>query len=917
MKRLLSLIGEWEYRVTILIATFLTSAPKADAQMTSFGIDTDGDGVVNARVWPYDLTSSDSTITFTVTGKMVDLSSAAAGGIYLDTTTPSDGVYDVLMSPAYFRPGLNIKSYISSGFWMLDASADADSLLGAPVDSTGKGQDYVITWDTASGGSWKVQPVTAGDAYFFKGAALGDTTGIADWDVWRYNAATGQWILDQPPGITSGTQDSAAIDTTGDKIPESYAFPLILSQGDNIDIHKYGDTVVFSGSLGLIDTLATRDSIYYRSTVTGDTLWKAKNNNATAQTTFSTDSRQTGGIRWNGLAILDANINGLDISDEDAGLNRTGIQFLDDNMYISTRNIQGWANVFQFYGTSMIGVHSSAAISGTVEWDGNRFDNNELDTVAAMAGLFYKYCTDVADSALVTLLYTKLLLEDTLDEYPDTVMLNDSCQDAEADARAAVRDTVQGPEFRAFASDSITADTIAFKQILKGIGSGSFCLTGSGSSSGNFYIAALPAAGTPDTIFMPTTTTGVDSTYYWCYGTNGHTQWRVPPGFNWADSAGEPPFWVDSATYASELDTTAAAFQAYVGNHGAGGFWDTVATTDRIFVVEAGGDTTFMIIDSAGMTYLRPYDRDTLVIGDDAGQVRIGGEGITEADSLTIFGVCRVAGRFGLLISGDTVWFPRTKGADAYLLELDTVAGAADSLKWVAAPAASVGAQSITKEHIDSTASNVVFDDAYRGTSAVDDSAYGTEYYARKVAGDSAGTRTLSTDFAKVTDDTTTWNAKIGSTDFGKVTDDTTSWNAKIGATDFGKVTDDTTAWNGLVARRSEKTFSLVDPANFGCDTVTVWKIPADVYPNGITLRVLSFWSETSVTDTVTLNEWSDAVGTSAALLNEMILAAGTELVDSTLTDSVMAAGSRLVFKSVKAGNAEKNAGVTITYTVR
>jgi hypothetical protein len=45
----------------------------------------------------------------------------------------------------------------------------------------------------------------------------------------------------------------------------------------------------------------------------------------------------------------------------------------------------------------------------------------------------------------------------------------------------------------------------------------------------------------------------------------------------------------------------------------------------------------------------------------------------------------------------------------------------------------------------------------------------------------------------------------------------------------------------------------------------------------------------------------------------------GTKVVitaDSGIT-MVMAAGSRLVFKSVKAGNAEKNAGVTITYTVR
>ena len=48
--------------------------------------------------------------------------------------------------------------------------------------------------------------------------------------------------------------------------------------------------------------------------------------------------------------------------------------------------------------------------------------------------------------------------------------------------------------------------------------------------------------------------------------------------------------------------------------------------------------------------------------------------------------------------------------------------------------------QSITKTQIDSTGSNVVFDDAYRGTSAESDSAYATEFYARVVAGDSIAT---------------------------------------------------------------------------------------------------------------------------------------------------------------------------------
>lgn len=67
-----------------------------------------------------------------------------------------------------------------------------------------------------------------------------------------------------------------------------------------------------------------------------------------------------------------------------------------------------------------------------------------------------------------------------------------------------------------------------------------------------------------------------------------------------------------------------------------------------------------------------------------------------------------------------------------------TLAYSGDTSVSIASTGGSPAAQSITKTEIDSTASDVIFDDAYRGTSAVADSAYATEYYARKVAKDSA-----------------------------------------------------------------------------------------------------------------------------------------------------------------------------------
>ncbi|MDD4995720.1 MAG: hypothetical protein PHW53_04650 [Patescibacteria group bacterium] len=68
--------------------------------------------------------------------------------------------------------------------------------------------------------------------------------------------------------------------------------------------------------------------------------------------------------------------------------------------------------------------------------------------------------------------------------------------------------------------------------------------------------------------------------------------------------------------------------------------------------------------------------------------------------------------------------------------------------------------QTIDKNDIDSTASNVVFDDAYRGTSASADSAYATEYFAKirihdSLMADTAAFLASLTRLGKVTDDTT------------------------------------------------------------------------------------------------------------------------------------------------------------------
>ena len=51
-------------------------------------------------------------------------------------------------------------------------------------------------------------------------------------------------------------------------------------------------------------------------------------------------------------------------------------------------------------------------------------------------------------------------------------------------------------------------------------------------------------------------------------------------GWNWADSSGEPPFWVDSATYATYTDSAAkydtgyAPLLTFVGNHSSGTSWN-------------------------------------------------------------------------------------------------------------------------------------------------------------------------------------------------------------------------------------------------------------------------------------------------------------------------------------------------------
>jgi hypothetical protein len=99
-------------------------------------------------------------------------------------------------------------------------------------------------------------------------------------------------------------------------------------------------------------------------------------------------------------------------------------------------------------------------------------------------------------------------------------------------------------------------------------------------------------------------------------------------------------------------------------------------------------------------------------------QIVFGNAGITTADSL------RVTGRLDF--------------ADNSVADTTIPDSIAITLGDSSVVEAKIRHQTIIKDDIDSTASNVVFDDAYRGTSATTDSLYGTEYYARHVAGDSA-----------------------------------------------------------------------------------------------------------------------------------------------------------------------------------
>jgi len=244
-----------------------------------------------------------------------------------------------------------------------------------------------------------------------------------------------------------------------------------------------------------------------------------------------------------------------------------------------------------------------------------------------------------------------------------------------------------------------------------------------------------------------------------------------------------------------------------------------------------------------------------------------------KADSIDI----KVAGLKGMTIANDSLNIKVDLGTIGFNVggELEVLAAAAGSgLAGGGGLALDVGVDSTMKLQsndigvakipdgavsgtgkIDSTASNFVFDDAYRGTSAVADSAYATELYARDAAGDSAGALR----------DGDTWT---GVHDFGGATtmqipnaaSPTTSAEGDI-AWDSGD--DELEVHNGaegLIIAQSVKTAQIVldDPDNLVYDTVMVLYVNADKYPAGITITGWGFTRLSTTSSTMSLLENSD-----------------------------------------------------------
>jgi hypothetical protein len=927
-----------------LILLVLLCAVSASAQInTGIGFDTSAtpDGVVDKRLFPLSFTS-DGTITFSIAGRQVTLSSSAAGGIYVDTS--GDGTYDTLISPAYLREGNHVRFYISSGYLVIDGGSDADSVMDIPIGSTaGIDEGYTLSYDTATA-SFQVEPVSAGNAFFFRDMPLADTagTGIADGYGWFWNSASGQWVVDAPPGASGGTQDSLGVDVDGNGTVDSYVFPAHIKKGANVTLTVAGDTLTIAGSLGLIDTVKTKDSVAYTSTLSGDTLIKISNNNALAQTRFRTDARQTGGVRWDNLAVLDANNSVLEISDVDAGINRSTIRIIGDDLYIGYTDFYGYVDAWHFYNGSLTSTEGAIIGSG-IEWDGNRFDKNEIDSTGTfVVGNLYRTTSagPIADSAYTTGRDVRVIVEDSLDNYVGSTAFNNAIDLL----RTNIRDTIEtaANPFTDFEVDSVRVTNIVASATVEVTGDTTGTITLTGVTAG-YTTLTVADSGADNTIYLPLSSQNADTSKFLCLGFGQQTEWRdVPTSWDWSDSSSHGPdsvLYADTSAYAGVLDTAGAAFQKYVGDHGAGGFLDTLTDLDTIFATAEGAVKDLYILNGPEKTTITAADNDTL---------QMGVPGKARADSLQIMSfiegsngkyitkamvdsIADASGRFsatGGSGSSDTLYIHNTADNDSIStvnnrLSIKAGSGITTTLAGdTATLAATLGTditsaeivdQTITKSDVDTTGANFVFDDAYRGTSGVADSAYATEYYARDAAGDSAA----SIQTGDVTDQTLT-KSDIDTTGSNFVFDD--AYRGTSGVADSAYATEAYVKLARLSIRDTVKvvpisrTIGLMDPKNFATDTVPLIHFDSTAFAGAVTLQRLEFSSTVAATDTIYLWEWPDAIGTGAHEVDTLILTAASSVISDSFHDNSFARGSWLVATKAKSGNSILMENITVTF---
>lgn len=215
--------------------------------------------------------------------------------------------------------------------------------------------------------------------------------------------------------------------------------------------------------------------------------------------------------------------------------------------------------------------------------------------------------------------------------------------------------------------------------------------------------------------------------------TKNYVDDNVTASWNWDDSASNGasgPFWVDSALYAVEADSTlgGAARSTWADHADSAGIAAAVSfdTTHFRYAYDSvlawdNGSLISGLLTSA--TAASTYETITNVgkIGDDTASFKAAVDSVAAWDNRAYPDATTAL-----------------KGIASFSSTYFSVSSGAVSIASGGVTSASISNQTITKADIDTTSSNFPFDAAYKVTTAVADSAYATIRYARKVAGDSA-----------------------------------------------------------------------------------------------------------------------------------------------------------------------------------